>query len=136
MMQPKAAGSPERRLVVAVDDQPEILSLIAAILESAHYNVLCVGSGAACIDLLFKVTPRLVLLDIEMPEMNGFQTCRRVRANPAHRLVPVVFLTARKAFEDVTEGLSSGGNDFIIKPPRRSLLLERVGHWTTKQLGA
>ncbi len=125
----------ERRLVVVADDQPDILAFVRVVVEGAGYNVITVTSGPACIDLMFKAVPRLILLDIEMPGMSGFETCRRLRANPPIVPVPVAFLTGRKSFEDVTEGLASGGNDFILKPLRPSLLLDRVQHWTTRQIG-
>jgi CheY-like chemotaxis protein len=125
----------DRRLVVAADDQPEILAFVRAVVEGAGYTVMAVASGPACVDLMFRVVPRLILLDIEMPGMSGFETCRKLRANPAAAPVPVAFLTGRKSFGDVTEGLASGGNDFILKPLRPALLLERVRHWTTRQIG-
>lgn len=130
-----AGHSSNRRLIVAADDQPELLSLLRLILESENYNFLGVTSGPACVDLLFKVAPRLILLDVEMPGMTGFETCRRLRTNHAVQSVPIVFLTGRKSFEDLTDGLASGGNDFILKPLRKAMLLDRVHHWTSKRIG-
>jgi DNA-binding response OmpR family regulator len=93
------------------------------------------ASGPELLALSLRVVPRLILLDIQMPEMDGFETCRRLRANRDLVRVPIAFLTGRKTFEDVAEGLSSGGNDFILKPFKVRHLLGRVEHWTSRQIG-
>ena len=124
-----------RKLVLAADDAPEILFLLGAALKGAGYNFMGTASGAELLALSLRVVPRLILLDIEMPGMNGFETCRRLRANTDLLRVPIAFLTGRKTFEDVTEGLGAGGNDFILKPFVPSQVLERVQHWTGRQIG-
>ena len=124
-----------RKLVLAADDAPEILFLLGAVLKKAGYNFMGAASGAELLALSLKVVPRLILLDIEMPDMNGFEACRRLRANTDLLRVPIAFLTARKTFEDVTEGLGAGGNDFIVKPLVPGQFLERVQHWTARQIG-
>jgi DNA-binding response OmpR family regulator len=125
-----------RKLVIAADDAPEILALLGAALKGAGYNFMGTASGSECLALSLHVVPRLILLDVEMPVMNGFDTCRRLRANRDLLRVPIAFLTGRKTFEDVTEGLAAGGNDFILKPIKPAQLLERVQHWTNRQIGA
>jgi DNA-binding response OmpR family regulator len=84
--------------------------------------------------MLTRVTPRLILLDIQMPEMDGLETCRRIRAIRELAQVPVAFLTASKSAEDVRAGLAAGGNDFIVKPFDIQKLLLRVEHWTTRRI--
>src|SRR5689334_21296256 len=105
-----------RKLVIAADDAPEVLLLLKAALTGAGLSFMGAASAAELLALSLRVVPRLILLDVEMPEMNGFEACRRLRANRNLVRVPIAFLTARKTFEDVAEGLSSGGNDFILKP--------------------
>jgi DNA-binding response OmpR family regulator len=124
-----------RKLVLATDDAPEILFLLGASLKVGGYHFMGTASGTELLALSLRVVPRLILLDVEMPGMDGFETCRRLRANTDLTRVPIAFLTARKTFEDVTEGLGAGGNDFILKPFVPSQLLERVHHWTSRQIG-
>ena len=67
-----------------------------------------------------------------MPDMNGFELCRRIRMNPAFRQVPIAFVTAAKTLEAIREGMAAGGNDFVVKPIREDKLLERVKYWTSR----
>jgi CheY-like chemotaxis protein len=127
--QPGAANP--TKTVLAVDDAPENLAFIRACLASAGYTVFTAKSGEECLTLLTRVVPRLILLDVQMPGIDGFETCRLVRKRKDLTGVPIAFLTARKGAEDVKECVAAGGNDFIVKPFNRQKLLDRVGHWTT-----
>jgi CheY-like chemotaxis protein len=120
------------KLVVAADDTKENLLLEKAFLEAAGYRFIGVGSGAECIALVSRVKPRLIMLDIQMPEMDGIETCRRIRAIPDMRKVPIAFITVCKTAADVRAGMAAGGNDFIIKPFTRDRLIERVAYWTSR----
>ena len=125
-----AAGNPGKT-VLAVDDAPENLAFIRACLASAGYTVFAAKSGEECLTLLTRLTPRLILLDVQMPGIDGFETCRLIRKRKELAGVPIAFLTARKGAEDVQECVAAGGNDFIVKPFNRQKLLDRVGHWTS-----
>jgi CheY-like chemotaxis protein len=132
---PSVNGStPSSKIVLGVDDAPENLFLLQAVVKSGGYTFVAAKSGAECLTLLHRLTPRLILLDIQMPDMDGFATCRRLRANPALRHIPIAFLTALKTAADVTTGLAAGGNDFIVKPFARAQLLKRVKHWTGRSV--
>jgi two-component system, OmpR family, response regulator len=121
------------KIVVGVDDAPENLFLLQATVKAAGYPFMGVKSGTECISLLARVQPRLILLDIEMPGIDGFETCRRIRAMREYQHVPIAFLTARKTDEDLKKGLDIGGNDFIIKPFDPLKLLERIKYWCARQ---
>jgi CheY-like chemotaxis protein len=86
--------------------------------------------------LLTRIEPKLILLDIEMPELDGFETCSQIRSKPNLRNTPVVFLTARKSADDVKNCLAVGGNDFIVKPFDLAKLLDRIRHWTGRRIAA
>src|SRR5476649_853460 len=108
--------------------------VLDAVLTAAGYTFLAVGSGRECLTMLTRLAPRLILLDIQMPEMDGLETCRRIRAIREMAHVPIAFLTASKSPEDVRAGLAAGGNDFIVKPFDIKKLLLRVQHWTTRRI--
>jgi len=122
------------RVIIGVDDGSENLFLLQSVLKHAGYAFLGVKSGRECLALMGRVIPRLILLDIEMPEMDGFETCAKLRETRELDRVPIAFLTARKTPEDVKQGLATGGNDFIVKPFDPAKLLERVAYWTSRSL--
>jgi len=124
------------KLIVGVDDDAANLAFLKANLVTAGYTFLGAANGLECLGLVLRAPPRLILLDIEMPLIDGFETCRRLRAIADFASVPIAFLTARKTREDVKLGLSVGGNDFIIKPFKREHLLERVNYWMSHRPGA
>ncbi|MBI1779450.1 MAG: response regulator [Proteobacteria bacterium] len=124
------------KVVLGVDDAPENLKLLGAAVRAGGYNFLSAPGGSECLSLLTRIEPRLILLDIMIPDMDGFETCRHIRARPALRHTPVVFLTARKTADDVKSCLAVGGNDFIVKPFDVAKLLERVRHWTARRIAA
>jgi DNA-binding response OmpR family regulator len=124
------------KVVLGVDDDPTNLEFLKLTLMAGGYSFVGASSGEQCVSLVLRVPPRLILLDVQMPGMDGFQTCQRLRQMKPLDAVPVAFLTARKSREDVRMGMSVGGNDFIVKPFLRDRLLERVHHWTNRRIEA
>ena len=122
------------KVVLGVDDSPEDLGLLNLILMGAGYSFVA-SEPAECFNLVLRCAPRLILLDIQMPQLDGFEACRRLRSMPEARNIPIAFLTARKTRDDVKRGMEVGGNDFIIKPFVRDKLLARVQHWTSRRVG-
>jgi len=115
-----------RATVLLTDDAPEYLMLLGEIL-SPHYNVRIAGSGASAIELAAAAPqPSLILLDVEMPGMDGYETIRRLREQAATREIPVIFVTANNDTNDERRGLELGAVDYITKPPRPAILLARV----------
>lgn len=123
-----------KHLIMAVDDAPESLVLLERIVAADGHAFLGARSGSECLSLTLRFVPRLILLDIEMPEIDGIETCRRLRARRELAQVPIAFLTAHKGVEHVTEGIASGGNDFIVKPFDRRVLVERIRRWTARRV--
>jgi two-component system, OmpR family, response regulator len=124
------------KTVLGVDDQPENLVLLEALVEAHGYSFFGASSGAECLSLAMRVDPKVILLDVQMPQMDGFETCRRLRGMFLLKTVPVAFLTARKSPEDVRTGLAAGGNDFIVKPFDAEKLLARVDYWMGRRVGS
>ena len=100
--------------ILIVDDFPA--NLLSQNLESQNYKVVAVPSGVIALQIVERTQPDLILLDIMMPEMDGFETCRRLKANSATAEIPVIFIAARDEMESLLEGFSVGGVDYITKP--------------------
>jgi two-component system, OmpR family, response regulator len=122
------------KIVIGVDDSADNLSLLERIAVNAGYAFFGAASGAASITLTARVVPQLILLDIQMPDMDGFETCRQLRGDRRLSQVPIAFLTARQSVADVRTGMAVGGNDFIVKPFDHEKLVERMHHWTRRRV--
>ena len=115
----------EKRTILAVDDTPENLTVINGVLRP-HYTVKVAPSGERALQIAFSETPDLVLLDIMMPEMDGYEVLRRLQAEPATAGIPVIFVTAKDQEADEQVGLDMGAVDYITKPISPAILLARV----------
>jgi two-component system OmpR family response regulator len=124
----------KHKIVVGVDDTPDNLSLLSRIVVNAGYTFFGATSGAECLALVARVVPQLILLDIQMSEMDGFETCRQLRADMRFTHVPIAFITARQSVEDVRTGMAAGGNDFIVKPFDHEKFVERLSYWTRRRV--
>ncbi len=111
--------------VLAVDDQPPNLRLLDAILSPRGYHVLTAAGGQEALDVLQATTVDVVLLDVQMPGMDGCEVCRRIRHDPRTEFLPVIMITAGAAAQRL-EGLEAGADDFITKPFDQAELLARV----------
>jgi class 3 adenylate cyclase/CheY-like chemotaxis protein len=112
-------------LVLVVDDLPQNLKLMDAVLAPRGYTVRTAGSGEEALEILELEVPDLVLLDILMPGIDGYETCRRIRANPATSFLPVVMVTASGS-EQKLRAIEAGADDFVTKPFEQAELLARV----------
>lgn len=116
--------SPEKALLV--DDVPANLTVLAATLEHEEYEILAVPNGSTALKVASKAEPRLILLDILMPGLDGLETCRRLKLDPATKDIPVIFLTARGDTESIVAGFRAGGVDYIVKPFQTEEVASRV----------
>lgn len=114
-----------RKIIFVVDDNDTNLSRAEEALES-YYDVMTIPSGAGMLKLIQKVTPDLILLDISMPEMDGFEVLARLKSHDDHRSIPVIFLTGLSDVETEVKGFEMGVVDFINKPFSYPVLLNRV----------
>jgi len=112
--------------ILIVDDQPVNIDLLRHYLNSDVYQISAVTSGKQAIHALDKINIDLILMDVMMPELDGFQTCMEIKANPKTRHIPVIFVTAKIAPEDVSYGFDVGAADYILKPVHREVLLARI----------
>ena len=125
--------SAEKATILAVDDTPENLDVVRGILAD-EYIVKAATSGAMALKIIEKQPPDLILLDIMMPEMDGYEVCRRLKDNGATRGIPVIFLTAMEQTTDEAKGFNLGAADYITKPVNPPILQARVRtHLALKQ---
>jgi putative two-component system response regulator len=113
-------------LVLVVDDSVANRELIEACLAGIDCEVSLAGDGPSALRISEAARPDLVLLDVQMPGMNGYEVCQRIKANPATRLVPVVMITALDQTSDRVKALEWGADDFMTKPVQRIELVARV----------
>jgi DNA-binding response OmpR family regulator len=102
--------------VVLAEDDVDIRDLVQIVLEQLDLEVKAVGTGAEALEVGQREVPRLFLLDITMPGMNGLDVCRAIRADEKLQDVPVIFMTARAQASDVAAGIEAGADTYIIKP--------------------
>lgn len=115
-----------KRRILVVDDEPDIRQLVGEALEGSGYDVRTASSGTEAIRTAGLYLPDLVLLDIMMPEMDGFAVYERLRAKPVDLRSPIVFLTARREIDDKLLGFEKGAADYVTKPFHIKELLARV----------
>jgi putative two-component system response regulator len=114
-----------RPTVLVVDDAPENLMIMESILAK-YYSLKLFNESKEALDYAFAIPPDLILLDIMMPNIDGFETCRRLKANPMLVDIPVIFITSKNEDEYEEMGFSVGASDFIHKPINAPILLARV----------
>lgn len=125
-MPPPPVPALERDVVLLIDDAPDTVRMLADALEQAGFTVLVATDGATALARLARVTPDAVLLDACMPGMDGFETCRRLKAVEGMDTVPVLFMTGLAETERIVEGLSAGGIDYLVKPVAPDELIARL----------
>jgi len=116
----------ERSDILAVDDSPLNLRLLTQLLRTHGFMARSANSGPEALESIRMIPPDLVLLDISMPDMSGFEVCHQIKTHPLTRDIPVIFLTASGHEEDVLHGFSVGAADYLTKPFREAELLARV----------
>lgn len=127
------ASDAARPTVLAVDDTPENLDIVKGILAD-DYNIKVAVNGKIALKIAASQAPDLILLDIMMPEIDGYEVCRRLKADPATRDTPIIFLTAKGETADEAQGFALGAADYILKPINPPLLKARVKtHLALKQ---
>ncbi|MCL2690302.1 MAG: diguanylate cyclase [Chitinispirillia bacterium] len=117
--------------ILAVDDMPEMLSFINNALKK-HYKVFAVPSAKTAVKVMDVQKPDLFILDIDMPEMNGFQLAEIIRGKPEFANAPIIFLTGNSSRDCVVKAMAAGGNEFIVKPTTHENLLTKTGKFINK----
>ncbi|MDP3518851.1 MAG: response regulator transcription factor [Pseudohongiella sp.] len=113
-------------VVLVVDDSPESLSFVNDTLEDAGYNVLVALEGRQALTIARRIRPDMILMDAIMPNKDGFETCRELRAIPELAAIPVIFMTGLSDSASIVKGLEAGGVDYLTKPIKPEELLARM----------
>jgi putative two-component system response regulator len=119
-------GTASPTTILIVDDLPESARLLQRMLSSANYRVVLAQDGGEALEIFRAEPPDLALLDVMMPKVDGFETCRQLKADPRTRLIPVVLVTSLNETQDRVRGLEAGADDFITKPVNAAELNARV----------
>ncbi|MBW2477607.1 MAG: response regulator [Deltaproteobacteria bacterium] len=115
-----------KKKVLIVEDEESLLKLESILLTSKGYDVTGVPDGQSALDLIETMKPDLVLLDIMLPEIDGFEVCRRIKSNEATKHIPVIMLTAKKSREDMARGEQVGADWYITKPFKSAMVIETI----------
>ncbi len=125
--------------VLVIDDEPDFVDLIKMILKKEGYTVFIAHDGLEGINKVFDVKPDLVVLDLNMPKMNGYEVCKKIRENYSFKDIGVLMLTVRTLEQDYIQGFACGSDDYMLKPfiakeflARIKNLLIRIGKFEKK----
>ncbi len=127
-MNDKTASEPDivDSKVLIVDDNVQNVELLQAYLEDLPVETLVAYDGVEGLDMVRRHSPDLILLDIMMPRMSGFEVCRKLKSDPATTDISIIMVTALNEFSDIERGVESGTDDFLTKPVNKLELLTRV----------
>jgi DNA-binding response OmpR family regulator len=115
-----------KKRILIVEDEESLLKLESILLTSRGYDVKGVTDGQAALDAVASLKPDLVLLDIMLPVIDGFEVCRRIKSSEATRHIPVIMLTAKKSREDMARGEEVGADWYITKPFKSAMVIETI----------
>ena len=120
--------------ILIVDDEPSVVVPIQFLMEQQGYRVMSAERGEDALDLIYRYKPDLVLLDIMLPGIDGYEVCEIVRLNPDYRNVKIIFLTAKGREEEIAKGLALGADAYITKPYSNAELVAKVKELLEKDL--
>jgi DNA-binding response OmpR family regulator len=132
---PRAPRMPTRARILVAEDDLDLGPVLEEVLEEDGYEVLRVTDGAEAVRLAEQHTFDLILLDVEMPRLDGLAACRALRADPRLAAVPIVMLTARSSEEQLLMGFAEGATDYLTKPFAVAQFRARVRSWLTRTAG-
>jgi two-component system cell cycle response regulator len=113
-------------VILVVDDNQQNCELLQAYLEDVDCRTIPASDGLEALKIVAETPPDLILLDVMMPKMSGFEVCRRIKNDPKNNGIPIIMVTALNEFGDIERGIDSGTDDFLSKPVNKLELLTRV----------
>jgi len=121
-----------KKKILIVEDEESLLKLESILLTSKGYDVRGVSNGQQALDAIAEEKPDLVLLDIMLPEIDGFEVCQRIKDDPETTDIPVIMLTAKKSREDMARGEKVGADWYITKPFKSVMVIETIQRFLAK----
>ncbi len=115
-----------KKTILVVEDEESLLKLESILLTSKGFDVIGAANGKIALDILAKEKVDLVLLDIMLPEIDGFEVCQRIKSNPATKDLPVIMLTAKKSQEDLSRADEVGADWYVTKPFKSAKVIETI----------
>jgi CheY-like chemotaxis protein len=113
--------------ILVVDDEPDIVRIVTRIMESCDYEVVTAQDGFEALSAAQESKPDVIILDLNLPGMNGFEVCHRLRTTEATRAIPIVMMTAAYvSIDDARRGHTSGADEYVVKPFLREVLIHNV----------
>ena len=116
---------PKKKILV-IEDEPDYQRLFKTILAAEGYGVVLADNGEEGLKLLEETSPDLIFLDINMPKMDGYEVCTKIRSGEVQPRIPIIFITIRSQVEEIVQGLKLGADDYILKPFSPEEVLARV----------
>lgn len=116
----------EKHKILIVEDEESLLRLESILLISKGYDVISASNGQEALDAILLQRPDLVLLDIMLPEIDGFEVCSRIKGNPETAGIPVIMVTAKKTGDDMARGEAVGADWYITKPFKSAMVIETI----------
>ena len=116
----------EKKKILLTDDEPNILKVVAVRLKTQNYDVITAGDGETALNLVKEHRPDLILLDITLPKLNGYEVCEILKKDAAYKDIPVVLFSARAQQADKDAGMEHGADAYISKPFEPQQLLETI----------
>lgn len=115
-----------QKKILIVEDEESLLKLESILLTTKGYLVQGAATGLAALEAVAVEPPDLILLDIMLPELDGFEVCKRIKENPETRHIPIIFLTAKKTPEDLARSEEVGGSQYITKPFKSAMVMAAI----------
>lgn len=116
----------KKPLVLVVDDMPRNLQILSTILDNEGYDITFANNGKQAIDVANSALPDLILLDVMMPEMDGFEACKILKSQEKTKDIPIIFITGRSQSEDIVKGFKAGAVDYVTKPFNTIEMISRI----------
>lgn len=112
--------------VLVVDDEEDILHIVKYNLEKEFHNVYIAKNGIECLNKVAEINPDIILLDLVMPGLNGFEVCRKLKSDERYKHIPIIMVTAKSTEKNIVDGLNIGADDYLTKPFSMKVLVARV----------
>jgi len=122
-----------KKRILIVEDEESLLKLESILLTSKGYEVRGVSNGRAALAAVAEDRPDLILLDIMLPEIDGFEVCRRIKEDSETRNIPIIMLTAKKSREDMSRGEKVGADWYITKPFKSAMVIETIQRFLSRE---